>query len=193
MAAGKIKEKKLEEAEKSTGKASGGLIYASKGRLINFQPRGTDTVPAMLTPGEFVVNRTAVRSGNNLSVLKAMNSGARGAATATMSRGGTVYAQGGGQIAGAGGTGMDSSAMTNFVTALENFNKTIMESINALQNTQFTVKLEPTTVNINLTGGSFLQSLTSNLKDQLLQTIGEKFRSLRVNSDGKVVESQSEV
>ena len=193
MAAGKIKEKQLEEAEKSKPKSSGGLIYASKGRLINFQPRGTDTVPAMLTPGEFVVNRTAVRSGNNLSILKAMNSGARGAATATMSRGGTVYAQNGGQIGGAGGLGMDSSTITNFVTALENFNKTIMESINALQNTQFTVKLEPTTVNINLTGGSFLQSLTSNLKDQLLQTIGEKFRSLRVNSDGKVVESQSEV
>mgnify|MGYP001212219213 CR=1 FL=1 len=193
MAAGKIKEKKLEEAENSKTLAAGGVVYASRGKLINFQPRGTDTVPAMLTPGEFVVNRSAVRSGNNLSVLKAMNSGARGAATATMSKGGTVYAQGGGQIAGAGGAGMDSSTMTNFVTALENFNKTIMESINALQNTQFTVKLEPTTVNINLTGGSFLQSLTSNLKDQLLQTIGEKFRSLRVNSDGKVVESQSEV
>lgn len=37
--------------------SSGGLIYASNGRFI---PRGTDTVPAMLTPGEFVMRRAAV-------------------------------------------------------------------------------------------------------------------------------------
>jgi len=36
---------------------SGGVVYASNGTLVNFQPRGTDTVPAMLTPGEFVINR----------------------------------------------------------------------------------------------------------------------------------------
>ena len=33
--------------------AQGGVVYASKG----FRPRGTDTVPAMLTPGEMVINR----------------------------------------------------------------------------------------------------------------------------------------
>lgn len=38
-----------------------------------FKPRGTDTVPAMLTPGEFVVNRKATR--NNLSALQAINGG----------------------------------------------------------------------------------------------------------------------
>ncbi len=35
----------------------GGMIYASNGQFIPF---GTDTVPAMLTPGEFVVKREAV-------------------------------------------------------------------------------------------------------------------------------------
>lgn len=38
----------------------GGLIYAANGKLINFVPRGTDTVPAMLTPGEFVMRKQAV-------------------------------------------------------------------------------------------------------------------------------------
>lgn len=37
--------------------ATGGLIYAATGRFI---PRGTDTVPAMLTPGEFVMRKQAV-------------------------------------------------------------------------------------------------------------------------------------
>jgi TP901 family phage tail tape measure protein len=36
----------------------GGTVYANKGL---FRPRGSDTVPAMLTPGEFVVNKTAAK------------------------------------------------------------------------------------------------------------------------------------
>jgi len=41
------------------GKANGGLIYKAVGGSI-FKPRGTDTVPAMLTPGEFVMKKSAV-------------------------------------------------------------------------------------------------------------------------------------
>lgn len=44
----------------SGNRATGGLIYAANGRLIAFEPRGTDTVPAMLTPGEFVMRKQAV-------------------------------------------------------------------------------------------------------------------------------------
>jgi TP901 family phage tail tape measure protein len=39
-----------------------------------FKPRGTDTVPAMLTPGEFVINAGSAQK--NLSLLHAINSGA---------------------------------------------------------------------------------------------------------------------
>ena len=53
------------------GKADGGLIYASTGKLINFKPKGTDTVPAMLTPGEFVVNSRATKQ--NLPLLQSIN------------------------------------------------------------------------------------------------------------------------
>lgn len=41
-------------------RAIGGLVYAADGKLIPFIPRGTDTVPAMLTPGEFVMRKQAV-------------------------------------------------------------------------------------------------------------------------------------
>ncbi len=40
--------------------AKGGPVYLAKGGNPFFRPRGTDTVPAMLTPGEFVVRRKAV-------------------------------------------------------------------------------------------------------------------------------------
>lgn len=63
-------------AQSSSGKSAQGL---AKGGLVRyfadggFAPRGTDTVPAMLTPGEFVVNADASR--RFYSQLTAMNSG----------------------------------------------------------------------------------------------------------------------
>jgi hypothetical protein len=75
--------------------SKGGVIYASLGKLIDFKPQGTDTVPAMLTPGEFVVNAKA--TAQNLPLLKAINSGTNLVGnTAMMSRGGVVYLVAGG-------------------------------------------------------------------------------------------------
>jgi len=51
------------------GKATGGFIY----RAVGGQARGTDTIPAMLSPGEFVVNAGSTRKF--FSQLVAMNSG----------------------------------------------------------------------------------------------------------------------
>jgi len=70
-------------------RASGGVVYADSGDLINapgtmFKPRGTDTVPAMLSPGEFVMRKEAVdRIG--VDNLYAMNSG-------------SIYAASGGSV-----------------------------------------------------------------------------------------------
>ena len=64
----------------------GGMVYANNGMLVPYQPKGTDTVPAMLTPGEFVVNRAATQK--NLPLLKDINNGAKGYAN-----GGVVYLQ----------------------------------------------------------------------------------------------------
>ena len=89
--------------------------------------------------------------------------------------------------------GFDSSAMKEFTNALNKFNDTILESIKTLQSTSFTVKLEPTTVNINLNGTSFLQTMTTELQNKLMGLISQRFRNLRVDSNGRVVESSSEV
>ena len=63
---------KLQGGE-AEGMSLGGIVYASNGQMINFQKKGTDTVPAMLTPGEFVVNRQSTK--DNLSLLQNINSG----------------------------------------------------------------------------------------------------------------------
>ena len=38
----------------------GSVAYRAKGGLAYFEPKGTDVVPAMLTPGEYVIKRSAV-------------------------------------------------------------------------------------------------------------------------------------
>ena len=68
-------------------RASGGMIYANNGMLVPYEPQGTDTVPAMLTPGEFVVNRQATQ--NNLPLLKAINRN-RGGQVSYLAEGGTA-------------------------------------------------------------------------------------------------------
>jgi hypothetical protein len=72
--------------------AGGGSVQYRAGGGSIFQPKGTDTVPAMLTPGEFVIKKSAV---DNIGVgnLQALN----------RSNGGAVqYRQGGGPINSAG-------------------------------------------------------------------------------------------
>jgi TP901 family phage tail tape measure protein len=76
--------------KQAEAKANGGLIYASLGQHIDFAPKGTDTIPAMLTPGEFVVNARATKE--NLPLLHAINDGK----TNGMSKGGIVYLATGG-------------------------------------------------------------------------------------------------
>lgn len=57
-------------AAAGVAKARGGLAYFDRG---GFAPRGTDTIPAMLSPGEFVVNARSTRQF--FSQLQAINSG----------------------------------------------------------------------------------------------------------------------
>jgi hypothetical protein len=73
------------------GSARGGPVGMAVGGNV-FKPQGTDTVPAMLTPGEFVVNAASARANRKL-LEKVNKSGAR-----ALSEGGTVYLAGGGTV-----------------------------------------------------------------------------------------------
>ena len=53
------------------GKLVEGPVYASKGQYVDFKPKGTDTVPAMLSPGEFVVNARSTKQ--NKGLLESIN------------------------------------------------------------------------------------------------------------------------
>lgn len=111
--------------KKPKRKYLGGLIYASEGQLIPYEPKGTDTVPAMLTPGEFVINRQSTQK--HLPLLKAINSN-------RLAKGGTVspiYAQAGARIGSAGiGVGQAPSAQDKAIMLLAQ----ISQGINQLNN-----------------------------------------------------------
>ena len=71
---------------KADKKAAGGLIYANEGMYMSevFKPQGTDTVPAMLTPGEYVIRKSSVDKYGK-GFLDQVNAG-------------TLYAQSGGVV-----------------------------------------------------------------------------------------------
>lgn len=80
----------LAEAEALSGGGGGGGEFASRGAFMHYfgsggQARGSDTVPAMLTPGEIVMNPRASRKF--FSQLMAMNSGSQ---PSFLSNGGSV-------------------------------------------------------------------------------------------------------
>lgn len=196
--AAKVKGEEAVSQMQARQMATGGVVYASRGIFV---PRGTDTVPAMLTPGEFVVRRQAVQRNNNLSILQAMNKGVSTSATsssaqsggvAAMANGGIVrYRDGGSTGPESGGVGISAEALNSFAAALSHFNTELTKNITTLTNTKFQVTLNPTNINVNLTGTSFLANLTSSIKQDLLKFLGQEISKYSVGNDGKLRENGS--
>jgi len=93
----------------------GGPVYRNEGGGI-FQSQGSDTVPAMLTPGEFVMRKSAVDK-LGIGYMRQLNRGhipgfKRGGLIGT---GGVQYKQEGGQIGGGGGLMIDPSNLSDIL------------------------------------------------------------------------------
>ena len=84
---------KFLETGQTAAYSGGGLVQGFSGGGL---ARGTDTVPAMLTPGEFIMSRGAVNR-YGVDTLASMNAAGGGTNRPRMI-GGSVYASGGGQI-----------------------------------------------------------------------------------------------
>lgn len=76
----------LDRVRNAVHRHTGGEVsYLAKGGSP-FQPKGSDTVPAMLTPGEWVINRSAVRAFGTDFMKKVNRMDIPGAMDALMSR-----------------------------------------------------------------------------------------------------------
>jgi len=181
---------KLKESSKQIERRWGGVVHANRGMFV---PRGTDTVPAMLTPGEFVVRKESVNKGENLSMLQSLN---RGSLVSTdgsgglqrLAQGGKVnYYQGGtpNTVPAGGGFGLDPVLLGQLTSSLDRFNTNLASNIKSLENMKFQIKLDTTNVNVNLNGTSFLAQLKDGLKSELMDEIGERIKELKFNDAGE--------
>jgi hypothetical protein len=164
-----------------------------------FVPRGTDTVPAMLTPGEFVMRREAVNRGNNLQILQAMNDGgnaggfARGGKVGYYNNGGRVQYKSGGGILGniAGALGIDPSVITNLGNVFNTFVSGFNQSIQNLKDTKLQVKLDSVNVNVNFTGTSVLTEISDETRRKVIDEVVQKMKSeYGVGAGGKIEENK---
>jgi TP901 family phage tail tape measure protein len=161
----------------------GGPVYANRGMFV---PRGTDTVPAMLTPGEFVVNRSSVQRGNNLQILQAMNKGGGASAPGAMSGGGKArYYNVGGAVDGVGSA--FSAAIPQLTTIFNNFAATVDKLIGS----KFQVALDTTNINVNFNGASFLETMKEDIKQELLTEVGKQISQFKTNTSGDLKKTNS--
>jgi hypothetical protein len=153
----------------------------------------------MLTPGEFVVNRQAVRAGNNLAVLQEMNS--RPAApvtpTATMSRGGQVgntqYLQNGGEVSGGA---QDNSYLKSLESQLATLAQKLesgfstfgqhVESFQSATNTEMMVNVNQTGSMRVEAGSTLSNSLMKNSKDIAMSSVNGQIDRASIGLDGKM-------
>ena len=166
-----------EAAERRVGElgmARGGVVYANRGIFV---PRGTDTVPAMLTPGEFVVNRAAVNRGNNLQILRAMNSNGRQDATApaAMSGGGQVgYYQHGDLVRASSAF---SEAMPAMTMAVNSFASAI-EKLTGFSMGVDINSMPPISVNV------VMPMIEPAIKDMVLDAVAEEIPKYKATNHG---------
>jgi hypothetical protein len=163
-----------------------------------FIPRGTDTVPAMLTPGEFVVNRAAVQRGNNLALLQAINGGkgatgySNGGEVQYLRRGGMGRRSGyNGTVSPSTNVGIDSDTISRLGQVFTSFTASLNDSITALQNTKFQIKLDTTNINVNINGTSFLAELRSSIQSEFLKLVSDEVARYQVGTGGKLVKNRA--
>jgi hypothetical protein len=177
------RELKTVDTQNTQGFYRGGPVYAKRGMFV---PRGTDTVPAMLTPGEFVVNRSSVQRGNNLQILKAMNNGGGASAPGAMSGGGKArYYNVGGAVDGVSST--FSAAIPQLTTIFNNFAATVDKLIGS----KFQVALDTTNINVNFNGASFLETMKEDIKQELLTEVGKQISQFKTNTSGDLKKTNS--
>lgn len=124
-----------------------------------------DVVPAMLTPGEFVLNKDAV-SGIGVPALNKMNKNK----VQGFAKGGLV---GGGSTGGFNNTKSNSSDYSVLTQSLSDFNSMFSESVRQLVEMPkvFEISLQNVGVNVNLNGAEFLAKLPDVLKSIVLENI----------------------
>ena len=157
--------------DRNRGFAAGGTVpgFSAGGKL---PVRGTDTVPAMLTPGEFVMRKSAVDK-YGVGFMDSINKGNRGAQY--LHRGGKVGkggdAGGGGSLAGLG------DLVSSINNTLDAFNQAFLAFSglsNALGSIIDSIANLNITHTINLQGALNIPGFSKEAIDNIVTTITDQ-------------------
>lgn len=168
-------------------KADGGIIYANKGMFI---PKGTDTVPAMLTPGEFVINRSATQK--NRGLLESINNG-----SVTYAQQGGVI--GGGSVATGPGVGIDITGFQNSVTmfdmSVQDFSSYIdsfvsyVDRLSKIELPSIPDRIDMVgthTVDVNIRGAAAFEALEDKMQNLIQIEVGKQMDTIWQQSGGNL-------
>ena len=158
-----------ERAKRVQYRAGGGLMYRSSGGGtggINFAPMGSDVVPAMLTPGEFIVRKPAVDALgvqfleylNNMGAAKRPRGYNKGGDVQYLNNGGTSNATNGALNSAA----FDQS-VKDFSTAVKDLSKVSLGGTLSVDGT--------INVNVNLNGGEVISAAKDTLGKMAAQKV----------------------
>jgi hypothetical protein len=116
--------------------------------------------------------------------------GAAGAPTGAA--GGAGGGVGGGAAAGAprptglgmptAGAGISPEVVNMFSSSVNNF----VAAVDKLQNLKLSVQVDATNVNVNLNGGTFLNTLSTEVRNSVLDTVANEIPKYKVGIDGKL-------
>jgi TP901 family phage tail tape measure protein len=170
----------------------GGMVYAANGQYINAKPIGTDTVPAMLTPGEFVVNRKATQE--NFALLKSINDGAK---ASTYSRGGPVYLEDGGITPNNKPRNQNSTQsnnisseaqkfLTTFSSKIDSFGKYVQDLSNIKLPNKIEINIVAQPIEVRITGAAALEGMSEGIRNMVVSEVNQKMSKIWGQTDGAI-------
>ena len=136
---------------------------------------GMDTIPAMLTPGEFVMSREAV-ARHGVGNMKNLNTGKATGFRSGGAVGGTQYKVLGGEVSGDGGMMIDASklseALNGFSAAFSKQMTTITGSLNGIANKLETIAASFQTISMNhFFTGDLSMSVNISNKEAIMSAV----------------------
>jgi len=175
-----LKKRQQRELERASQRyRKGGVVYAKNGLYAGaynifkniFRPKGVDSIPAMVQPGEFIVSKRGVQSGNNLDILKAMNQGMSGLGNLGFDN--------------IGGMLKDGASM--LMKPAESIMHAAEQLKNTFANTNIGMSVSPFNVNVNFNGASFLEGLTEDIKSKVMTEVVEEMKKMSFDNSGNSI------
>jgi hypothetical protein len=82
--------------------------------------------------------------------------------------------------------GIDPEIVNKLMATLDKFNVDLSANIDKLANTNLSIKLDATNINVNLSGGDFLAKLTKDVQQAVLTEVSNKLQNASIGNDGKL-------